>query len=121
MPSKWNGAEDACMNAANSGPSVGVLEQRVDELRRRGPHLRRGRGGRVDRAPSGRSSLPKQWSPLPCVFIAASIGLRSVIGAHRVEHLARESRSKSVSTSSDVPSAAISPALLQPQPPSGCR
>ena len=25
------------------------------------------------------------------------------------------------STSSDVPSAVISPALLQPQPPSGCR
>ena len=37
-------------------------------------------------------------------------------------HAARVSeRSYSVSTSNDVPSAVISPALLQPQPPSGCR
>jgi hypothetical protein len=70
---------------------------------------------------SGSSSLPKQWSPLPWVFIAASIGRVSVTGRIAASISRVRSRSNRVSTSSDVPSAAIRPALLQPQVPSGWR
>ena len=71
--------------------------------------------------PSGSSALPNQWSPLPCVFIAWPIGLRSVTGA-MASSISRVRRSsKSVSTISDAPSAVIRPALLQPHVPFGCR
>jgi hypothetical protein len=71
--------------------------------------------------PSGSSSLPNQWSPLPCVFIACPIGWRSVIGLNSSSISRAQRRSNSVSTTSDVPSPVTRPALLQPQPPSGCR
>jgi hypothetical protein len=71
--------------------------------------------------PSGSSALPNQWSPLPCVFIAWPIGRRSVTGAIAASMSRVRCSSNSVSTSSDVPSAVIRPALLQPHVPFGCR
>ncbi len=71
--------------------------------------------------PSGTSSLPQQWSPLACVLTSASIGVRSVTGFIAASMSRVKFRSKRVSTSSDAPSPASSPALLQPQPPSGWR
>ncbi len=57
-------------NASNSGPEVELVEQHVDGRGRRGAHV-------LDRAalatigmPSGSSSLPNQWSPLPWVLNA---------------------------------------------------
>ena len=71
--------------------------------------------------PSGSSSLPNQWSPLPCVLNACPIGLESVMGAIASSMSRVSFRSNNVSTSSEVSCAVTSPALLQPQPPSGCR
>ena len=71
--------------------------------------------------PSGRSSLPKQWSGSPWVFTATVTGFAAVCGAIASSIARVRFRSMSVSTTSEAPSPVTRPALLQPQPPSGCR
>ena len=70
---------------------------------------------------SGRSSLPKQWSGSPWVFTATVTGFAVVCGAIASSIARVRCRSMSVSTTRDAPPPVTSPALLQPQPPSGCR
>ena len=71
------------------------------------------------RTDASSSWLPWVWSPLEWVIKASVIGARSVMGFIAVSISRVSGRSKSVSTSSDAPSPATSPALLQPYPPSG--
>nr|WP_318546742.1 hypothetical protein [Mycobacterium lepraemurium] len=64
---------------------------------------------------AGSSSwLPCVWSPLECVITASVIGADAVIGRMAVSISRVNARSNRVSTSSEAPSPAISPALLHP-------
>ncbi len=60
------------------------------------------------------SWLPCVWSPLECVITASVIGADAVSGRIPVSISRVNARSNKVSTSSDAPSPAISPALLHP-------
>ena len=107
--------------ASNSGPRSSLLKSASTSS---GPTARISASAALVATigmPSGSSALPNQWSPLPCVFIAWPIGLRSVTGAIASSMSRVKRSSNSVSTSSDAPSPVIRPALLQPQVPSGCR
>ena len=73
----------------------------------------------ITRTEASSSWLPWVWSPLEWVISASVIGARSVMGAIAASISRVNGRSNSVSTSSDAPSPATSPALLQPNPPSG--
>ena len=120
MPSKSNRRIVRCANASNSGPRSSWLNSAWTSCGPTASISSSAAAVATIGIPSGSSSLPNQWSPLPCVFIACSIGWRSVIGLIVSSSARVRGRSNSVSTSSDVPSPVISPALLQPQPPSGC-
>ncbi len=67
------------------------------------------------------SSLPLQWSPFECELTSLRIGAREVAGRIASSISRVSGRSNSVSTSIDSPPSVISPALLHPQEPSGCR
>ena len=66
------------------------------------------------------SWFPNQWSPLAWVFTTAVIGPPAVTVRMPSSMPRVSGTSNSVSTSSEAPSPTTSPALLHPQPPSGC-
>ena len=66
------------------------------------------------RTDASSSWLPWVWSPLEWVMSASVIGAPSVIGFIAASISRVSARSKSVSTNSEAPSPATSPALLQP-------
>ena len=92
VPAKSNRREVVrAAKASNSGAEVELLEERVDELRRRRARISASaRAEATIGMPSGSSALPYQWSPLPCVFTRWPMGAPRSPAAHRVEHLARQ-------------------------------
>jgi len=68
------------------------------------------------------NSLPLQWSPFECVFTSWPMLLAALGSAARMRSsmVLVSGLSNSVSTRSDSSPSTISPALLHPQPPSGC-
>ena len=113
-------SEDARGRNAPAGPSVGAA--RIIAAIAAGGSVPISSAQRAEEtiSESGRSALPKQWSPLAWVLTTVSICSAGRCGpAHGLEHLGREPEVEEGVDQQRLSPSVTSPAFDQPQPPSG--